>query len=175
MSINKPIFTIKPVGENDQDAVLDVYRQCEDFLALGPEPRASLRMVQKDIENSKKAGGMFSSIINKSGKMIGVIDFIASGFERKPDIAYISLLMIAPNFRNFGIGAEIVKSIENEFQKECSITAIQTSVQVNNPAALRFWHRLGFRIISGPHLRPDSTTVYHLQKRLERRSLDSPR
>ncbi len=44
---------IHPVSPEGLDAVLDVYRQCEDFLALGPIAAASMEMVLKDIELSR--------------------------------------------------------------------------------------------------------------------------
>jgi hypothetical protein len=41
---------MRPITSKDYVAVLEVYRQCEDFLSLGPEPKASLAMVRKDID-----------------------------------------------------------------------------------------------------------------------------
>ncbi len=31
-------FSIRPIVAEDFPALLEVYRQCEDFLALGPQP-----------------------------------------------------------------------------------------------------------------------------------------
>ncbi len=36
-----PEFTLRPVDEGDLAALMEVYRQCEDFLALGPQAMAS--------------------------------------------------------------------------------------------------------------------------------------
>ena len=35
---------IRPIDRDDLPAVLEVYRQCEDFLALGPISEASMAM-----------------------------------------------------------------------------------------------------------------------------------
>ena len=65
---------IHPIAQDDLDAILEVYRQCEDFLALCQLPTASMEMVLKDIEISKAGGGVFCGIYTDNGKMIGVID-----------------------------------------------------------------------------------------------------
>jgi hypothetical protein len=37
---------------------------------------------------------------------------------------------------------------------------------VNNPLAVQFWQRMGYRIVGGPTLMPDQTTVFDLRKDL---------
>ncbi len=85
---------IRLISQDDLDAVLAVYQQCEDFLALGPVPTASMQMVLKDIEVSKSEGGIFCGIIF-GGKIIGVVDYVPCNYEGEPEHAYLSLLMIA--------------------------------------------------------------------------------
>ena len=48
---------IRPIAEDDLEAILAVYRQCEDFLALGPQPQASPEMVAADMRQSQAEGG----------------------------------------------------------------------------------------------------------------------
>jgi len=154
------------VAPNDIEAILGVYRACEDFLALGPAPKASLEMVQKDLEISRQEGGCFCGIFNAAGQLIGVVDFILSGFEGKTDTAFLSLLMIALQYRNQGIGIETVRLVEAEIKKNTCISEIRSGVQVNNPQAIQFWQKNGYRIVSGPELLPDTTTVFRLSKKL---------
>jgi len=56
--------TIRPVEQNEAELeqVLAVYRQCEDFLALGPVAMASLEMVAADLALSGLKGGTFCAI-----------------------------------------------------------------------------------------------------------------
>jgi ribosomal protein S18 acetylase RimI-like enzyme len=145
------------------DAILDVYRQCEDFLAMGPEPRASMTMVTSDIETSHRQGGIFCGIHTACGRMVGVVDFILRGFEGDPNVAYFSLLMLAASHRNRGLGTEIIELVEKEMA-DAYVKTILSSVQVNNPRALRFWQMNEYRIVGGPELQPDQTTVLHLRK-----------
>ncbi|MDO9333882.1 MAG: GNAT family N-acetyltransferase [Dehalococcoidales bacterium] len=95
-----------------------------------------------------------------------MVDFIPVGFERKPDTAFISLIMIATPFRKQGIGTETIQLIEREIKKDAHVTEIRSAVQENNPRATKFWQKNGYRIVGKPELRPDNTTVFQLRKNL---------
>ena len=163
-------FEIKRVNESDIPAILEVYRQCEDFLALGPVPYASLPMVLKDLEISRDAGGIFCGIYDLTGQMMGIVDYVPAGFEGNPRYAFLELLMIAAPYRGHGLGAEVVSLVEAEIARNSAIEAILSGVQVNNPAAIRFWQRRGYQIVGEPQLFPDQTTAYPLQKKIHRES-----
>jgi len=168
IAVREHAFEIRPIVQDEVESVLKVYRQCEDFLALGPVATASLEMVRKDIEISRAEGGVFCGIYTTGGKMIGVIDYVPSHFEGDPQVGFLSLLMIAAPFREQGIGKAVVEAIEAEIRKDPQITAIRLGVQVNNPQAIRFWQRQGYRIVSGPQLFPDQTTAFGLRKDFDR-------
>jgi RimJ/RimL family protein N-acetyltransferase len=159
-------LTLRSVTPDDTEAILKVYRACEDFLALGPEPKASFEMVQKDLEISRQEGGCFCGIFKYKGSLVGVVDFIPSGFEGQKGTAFFSLIMIALQYRNQGIGIETVRLVEREIQKDTTITEIRSGVQVNNPQAIQFWENNGYKIVSKPELLPDTTTVFRLSKKL---------
>jgi len=86
---------IRPITLAELEAVLEVYRQCEDFLALGPVATASMEMVLNDLEISRGYSGTFCGIYTAKGKMIGVLDYVPRGFEGDPRAADLTLLMIA--------------------------------------------------------------------------------
>lgn len=88
MLIRDNSFEVRTITQDDLGAVLDVYLQCEDFLALGPEPTASMAMVLKDIEISQRKGGVFCGVYSADGRMIGVVDFVPRSFEGDPHIAF---------------------------------------------------------------------------------------
>jgi ribosomal protein S18 acetylase RimI-like enzyme len=157
---------IHEIAQTELDSVLEVYKMCEDFLALGPVAMASMEMVQKDIGISQSIGGKFCGIFASTGEMIGVIDYVPDNFEGDPQQAYLSLLMIAAPFRCQGIGEAVIKSVETEIKQNPKVTVILAGVQVNNPLAVKFWQKLGYQIISGPELMPDQTIVYGLRKNL---------
>jgi ribosomal protein S18 acetylase RimI-like enzyme len=157
---------IRPVTQADLEAVLAVYRQCEDFLALGPVAEASMELVLKDLQISQDEGGIFCGIYAPGGEMIGVIDFIPRNYQGDPQAAYLSLLMIASPYRNQGIGKALVQAFEHEVTKNPQVSVIFAAVQVNNPQAVRFWQRNGYRIVSEPRLHPDQTIAVDLRKDL---------
>jgi len=155
---------IHPIAQDDLDDVLEVYKQCEDFLALGPVPTASMEMVLKDIEISQAENGVFCGIYTANGKMIGIIDYVPSNYRGEPQTAFLELLMIAASFRKQGIGRAVVEAVENEIRNDAKVSTILSGVQVNNPQAVQFWQRNGYRIVSTPKLHPDQTTAVDLRK-----------
>lgn len=157
---------IQAVEADDLAHVLEVYRQCEDFLALGPQPRASMAMVCADYETSQRNGGQFCGIYDASEQLLGIVDYIPCGFAGQPDAAFIELLMIAAPFRNKGLGRAVVATIEQIVRKNPQVTAIFAGVQVNNPAALRFWQTCGYAVVSDPEPQPDGTIAWMLRKDL---------
>ena len=159
-------YQIRPVTQADLDAVLAVYRQCEDFLALGPVATASMAMVQQDLELSREAGGLFCGIFAADGTMAGIVDYVPHDYLGDPHTAFLELLMIAGPYRNRGIGQAVVSAVEEEVRKDPEVTILCSGVQVNNPQAVRFWQRNGYRIVSEPKLHPDQTTAVDLRKEL---------
>jgi RimJ/RimL family protein N-acetyltransferase len=165
--IETDTLLIRPYRPEDLEAVLEVYRQCEDFLALGPVATASLEMVQADLRLSESQGGTFCVILERaSGEMLGVLDFVPAGWEGNPRAAYLALLMIAAPHRSNGIGAEVVGLVEGLITRDGQIEVIHAGVQVNNPGAIRFWQRMGYEIVSPPRDYPDGTTGYDLAKKV---------
>jgi ribosomal protein S18 acetylase RimI-like enzyme len=160
-------LVILPVTPADLEAVLAVYRQCEDFLALGPVAMASPEIVRQDLEISRNEGGIFCGIHTSEGEMIGVVSYVLNNYQDDPHAAYLSLLMIAAPYRNQGIGKSVVDAVENEIRKDGGVSVIIAGVQVNNPRALRFWQRCGYRIASEPKLYPDQTVAVDLRKELQ--------
>lgn len=119
--VRDDLFEIRPVGPDDVGAALAEYRQCEDFLALGPEATASKEMVVNDITTSQGHGGRFCGIFTAEGDMIGVADYVPRHFEGDPQAAYLSLLMIAAPFQERGIGAAIVEAVEHEILTDAPV------------------------------------------------------
>jgi ribosomal protein S18 acetylase RimI-like enzyme len=159
---------IHPITLDKLEAVLEVYRQCEDFLALGPVAIASMEMVLSDLEISKGYGGTFCGIYTAEGEMIGVLDTVQAGFEGDPRAADLTLLMIAAPYRGRGIGEAVVQAWEAKICQDSQVDRILAGVQVNNPGAMRFWQRMGYRIVSEPKLHSDGTTAVDLRKDLKR-------
>ncbi|NMC45797.1 MAG: GNAT family N-acetyltransferase [Chloroflexi bacterium] len=157
---------IKLVGKADVNEILDVYLQSEDFLALGPQSNATVQMVEQDIEEIVREGGNFYGIFDQMRKMIGVVAYVPGNFRNDPAKAFLSLLMISKPYRSKGVGEEVVVMVEEEVSHDETVNMIESAVQVNNPRAISFWKRNGYRITSRPQLQSDGTVIYRLQKKI---------
>jgi len=155
-------YELRIVDEKDLVELLALYRRCEDFLALGPQPRASEKMVLADLAQSREYNGIFYGIYI-AGQLCGVLDLTASGWQGREDTAYINLLMIARDAPGQGLGSRVLADTEQRLAQQ-GIARICAGVQVNNPAALRFWQAHGFQITSHPHLQLDGTTTVDIEK-----------
>jgi ribosomal protein S18 acetylase RimI-like enzyme len=168
-------FIIRSLTSTEEPAILEVYRGCEDFLALGPQPYASLEMIRKDIEEVEESGGVFTGIFikpdqadlksNENWQLAGVLGYIPNGFENEPDLAFIELLMIAAPHRSQGLGSAVLSWLEDLILQVSGITRVQLGVQINNPDGLRFWQRHGYQVIGPPKLYPDQTTAVRMEKK----------
>jgi len=123
-------------------------------------------MVASDLAHSQEQGGIFYGVFDPAGQMIGVVDVVPRMVEGDPALASLELLMIARPYRSRGFGAEIVRVVEADIRRDGTVKTILSGVQVNNPGAIRFWERMGYRITSGPRQMPDQTTAYALRKDL---------
>ncbi len=157
-------FAVHPVDERDMPALLEVYRGCEDFLALGPVPRASPKMIEDDLKLSRDIGGLYGGIY-EDAVLAGVLDFVPDGWQERPGEAFLELLMLAAPYRGRGLGARVLASLEQRLAA-AGVRVLQAGVQINNPLAIRFWLGHGFVLTSGPKDLPDGTTCYGMAKLL---------
>jgi ribosomal protein S18 acetylase RimI-like enzyme len=157
-------LSIAPVDENNIRPILDVYRQSEDFLSLGPVSKASMKMVRDDIEHSKNENGRYCCIKNSSGNIVGVLDFIP--VIKESGTGFLSLLMIAEPYRRRGYGKAIIAAFGKYLIKLYKTKRIKSAVQTNNTDAIQFWRKAGYNIDSKPEHRPDKTIVYNMSKEL---------
>lgn len=167
-------FRVVPLGTADLDAILAVYRDCEDFLALGPQAKASREMVLADLAAAEAHNRSYCGIYVEGGgqtaqgftELAGVVDYLLSGFAGQAELAELELLMIRASQRGHGLGEAVVRWLEDQVRQDGRACAIESGVQVNNPRAVRFWQRMGFSIISGPNQMADQTVAYQLLKAL---------
>ena len=148
----------------DIQEVFRVYADSEDFLSLGPESKATIKMVTSDIQYSKEHGYKYCEIKNNN-KTIGICDYYDSGFENKKENGYINLIMIGEKERNKGYGGIVLKNLENKIINSGSKRII-IFVQTNNARAINFWERNGFYKASDIIRNEDTTTVYRMEKQL---------
>ena len=164
MKNKKYLFRFSPLTDSDVPRVLELYRQCEDFLALGPVPTASLQMVQADMALTRPQGGVYGGIFIAPGEaggdwiLAGVLDIIPT-YAGEPDCTFIELLMIGAPYRGRGLGQAVVEWLLAQRPN----LRLKAGVQVNNPSAIRFWQSLGFRITGPAAHFEDGTTAFPIE------------
>ncbi len=67
-------------------------------------------------------------------------------------------------YRNQRHRSKVVRAAETAITKSKDIRTIRAGVQVNNPAAIAFWNKMGYKIDSEPELLPDKTVAVKLKK-----------
>jgi ribosomal protein S18 acetylase RimI-like enzyme len=158
-------LTVKAIDDHQLGATREVYRQCEDFLALGPAPAASLDMFVADIQHSREADAIYCGIW-RGNTQVGVLDFIP---EAEPKTAEILLLMIARPYRSQGFGSAILEGLIRHLGETYDTRTVTGGVQINNPSAIAFWRRHGFEIGSEARDCGDGTTAYPMDRRIPAR------
>lgn len=156
-------YMVKPINSSDKKLILDVYTQCEDFLSLGPVPKASIHMVDADIQHSIKEKGIYCGIWNTEDTMVGIIDFIP---ETSKGNACLSLLMISEKYRGKGIGVLVTSLLESYLKTNYRTEVIESGVQVNNIKGIQFWKKRGYNISENARDMGDGTIAYAMRKEL---------
>lgn len=158
---------IKPITPTDHPAIHKVYHDCGEYLMLMPDSKIGTDMMVADIDEAKAESGIYCGIFYGK-RMIGVVSFVPSRFEFRPVDAFILQLMIIPAYRLRGIGGEVVKRVEEEICSRGRIRSIICSVQVNNPNAIKFWEKYGYKKPDRPETLPDKSVIYRMRKNIER-------
>lgn len=148
----------------DIQAILSVYEQSEDFLSLGPVPKASMKMVSADIEHSTRSGGVFCVIENHDGSQVGVLDFVP---QYSTHTCFLSLLMIARDHRGKGYGQAIIQALESYLRRNYKTHSIESGVQTNNSRGMGFWRKCGFDIGNIARALDDRTVAYSMRKEIK--------
>ena len=156
-------LSVRKVHDSDLTALVEIYRQCEDFLSLGPVDVAAQEMVLADISHSRAQGCQYCVTLDTDGRFVGVLDVIP---ELKKQVACLSLLMIGKSYRNQGFGTAVLSGIEHQLKQLYGTTTIEAGVQVNNHDGIRFWQSRGFLIGATPILREDGTTTCDMTKEI---------
>lgn len=149
MELNGDDFIVRPVGADSIPALLELYRQCEDFLALGPNPHASVEMIRRDLITTADEGGHYCGIYQRgTGQLVGVLDVVPGGHQGNPRLAYLELLMLGKPYRGQGLGERVFAALLAALRQR-GVETLEAGVQENNPDAQRFWLRMGFTL-TGP-------------------------
>ena len=106
--------------------------------------------------------GSNTNLSGSVGKLAGILDFVPN-YNGDPGAAFIELLMLAGPYRGRGLGKAAVEWLLSAFSGETGQKRLYAAVQTNNPGAICFWQRLGFRITGPAALQADGTETYPIE------------
>jgi RimJ/RimL family protein N-acetyltransferase len=159
---------MRRLGADDYPAAVEVYRQSPRFIVeLNSRPAESieLAMVEEDAAQAANHGALFVGLfLRASGQMIGVADFVPSGYRGRPSFAWLALLMIAEPYQRQGYGAEAYELIERAIFADPDVQTIGLGVLINNGPAIAFWQRMGFGRAGSTVKDKDGREILMLQK-----------
>lgn len=162
MSLIRPLHP-----EDDRAITAGLFARARDYALLetGLPPDATTLTDfftgdHPDIDHSRSCRlGLFH------GPVLAVIAEMAFGYPNRED-AFIGLLLAAPEYRNRGLGRELLDHLTSEARARlCPRRLI--AVLDENAGGKRFWHRQGFAVIftTEPIARGRKTHIYHRMAR----------
>ncbi len=135
----------------DEAAMLAVYEQCADYLALQtPEPPSGA-MVQSDVATTAKLGGVLAGIYRRdSNELIGMISFVPQNFRGQRDYAFVLNLMIGSTQRRQGYGTEAYRAVEESIWRDEDVKRIGALLLPQHEPSYAFAEKQGFERAGGP-------------------------
>lgn len=136
---------IKNINVADLKSVLECVNQSEDSLkALG-------RKEEFQIEDIKER--YFETLVNsleyflgiyKNEKLVGIIKGRLENIN-EPELWVLSFIIIK-EYREAGMGTQVIKYIENYFMTKYSVKQINAIVMYENKRAQKFWKNNGYKL-----------------------------
>jgi RimJ/RimL family protein N-acetyltransferase len=164
-------LTFRPLAEDDAPRVQRVYERTPGFfrrlgLETVPPDAAERDLLSEPPEPWDDLLYYLGIALRGSDELIGVV-YLARAYPR-PDVLWVSFLLIAEDQQRRGYGREVVAALETWVETMPEISAIGLAVDPNNEPCLAFWRALGYRPRDWSRSRPSDDATVGLVKRLKR-------
>ena len=129
----------------DEPAVQAVFERCAAFNIVvegrppGPNAASEFFGMAPDGWRSEEIDKL--GVYDRDGRMIGLLESV-SGYP-EPGVTHLGLLMLEPNARGRGLGADLYRAYE-EWAASRGAERIRLGVVADNEPGHRFWARTGF-------------------------------
>jgi RimJ/RimL family protein N-acetyltransferase len=147
MFSNAPIV-IRQVEESEAQAFLDLCRRLDEetsFRMLEPgERRTTPEQQQRIIHNFLIRDNFLLLSAEKDGQLIGYLSAEGGLFHRNRHSVYI-VIAILQAYTGQGIGARLFVELER-WALERQVHRLELTVMTNNPRAIAFYQKMGFKI-----------------------------
>ena len=140
-------YQVRVITASDVDDVLNLYRLNPQFYQYSEaEPTREqvlhdMTITPPGIEVKNKY--FFGYFENRT--LVAVMDLI-DGYP-KPEIAFIGLFMLNPDYQGRQIGTSIIEETA-DFFRTIGKTTIRLAIDKGNPQSTHFWKKNGFEVVS---------------------------
>lgn len=156
LATDETVILLQGLYDRSQDFIKFITgkysRDTEAQLLLSEIPDVS------DISYGNKADIV---IFDLEGRVVGVIDLLM-GYPERTTLS-IGLLLIDPAYRGTGLGSELFEQCLSLTKKEFALRKVSLIVQEANAAALRFWQRKNFSLISSRNCNKTGQTEFIME------------
>lgn len=141
-------YSAKRLIPDDAEILQKLYKQCLEFSLLtdgvAPSPSAARDEFDAVPDGKTTEDKYIFGLFNSSNFLVGMIEAI----RHYPDDQtwWIGLMMLAPEQRGKGLGADFYRGFERSLSAQ-SVSQISLSVIEANEPGLQFWKRMGFSIV----------------------------
>jgi ribosomal protein S18 acetylase RimI-like enzyme len=156
----RQLVTRRPVCDADQEFLFGVFcsAQSEKFESLGLSPDQQEQLLRMQFQAQRRS---YSSQYPRGDFDVVLINGVPAGnlyTQRGPDKYVLIDITLWPQYRNNGVGAELVRELIQE--ASAAGKAVNAHVLRDSPA-WRLWQRLGFREVAddGVYLRLSTAEV----------------
>jgi N-acetylglutamate synthase-like GNAT family acetyltransferase len=100
-----------------------------------------------------------STLIAKTDKLLGSAAIVENDMDTKPELTpWLASVFVAPQYRNQGIGSQLVKQLMDEAKQ----AGIET-IYLFTPDQVNFYQKLGWEVFSSEEYRGHSVTVMRIR------------
>lgn len=147
--MNRDRLVVVPLEPADYPEAANIYDGARHFIVdISGETSEStgLELVAKEAAEAKSHGAIYAALrLGNTREMVGIATYEPSGHGGQPSQAWLALVMIAEKFQRRGYGAEACRLIEENIRSNNAVQIIGLGVLSNNPVALDFWQKMGYR------------------------------
>jgi ribosomal protein S18 acetylase RimI-like enzyme len=136
-------LVIRPLEQEDVDAVVELLHQLTDYAHSVPEPdSAHVRKLHSAMLESPLT---YKNLVAcKEGAVLGFISVVYyASFLHKGGTALINELVVSANCRNAGIGKALVQRAALTAQED-GMDEIEVGTERDNESAIAFYRKAGF-------------------------------
>ena len=138
-----PQWEIRPVGEDDFDAVLALLERCSDFFDLSGVPitAESMRQDMAELPPRSTPERKHYVALWKDGTPWMVLDLV-EGWPR-PKTLFVGLFVMDPSLRRQGVGRAVTAALLKA-AKGAGFDRARLGCLLDNPVGHAFWQAMGF-------------------------------